>query len=66
MWAAVAQPFKSRISPPRLIFLALKLALKSVPAALSVQANRHTPFANRRMKFCVRTITEAVQVMWRV
>src|SRR5450755_475242 len=26
--------------------------------ALSVQANRHTPFANRRMKFYARTITE--------
>jgi hypothetical protein len=29
--------------------------------ALSVQANRRTPFANRRMKFYPRTITETLR-----
>jgi hypothetical protein len=33
--------------------------------ALSVQANRRTPFANRRMKFYPRTITETQRTRWK-
>jgi hypothetical protein len=33
--------------------------------ALSVQANRRTPFANRRMKFYPRTITETQRARWK-
>ena len=36
-------------------------ALINGSCALSVQANRRTPFANRRMKFYPRTITETLR-----
>ena len=47
----------SRITPGQTFTMEWGFRFKG-SCALSVQANRHTPFANRRMKFYARSITE--------